>query len=662
MQLYTSGCSNLIMFTLSAFAALIPPLVVLASKSQHCQPQTSPYFHESSALASLQCRNDYSTHIQCSWTQPPNTRLHLFHLAVFRNRSTESPCVPVPPPSQDAEGHLKAHCRYNTSMFVIHAQDFFFFKVPHVKFLSKTVDLHNQVRDPPHHLSVKVTEEGHSELTWQSHGTLEPSPSSTYQVHYRQTDQEWTELEVQGQDLRLEASALVPDGRYEARVRAKSHQGVWTEWSPLVHWRPSDASLPGPSNLGCVLDGEKKVLCSWEAHADLAQYVTYNLSYRINPTAQPGQCCPQPPGLLNRTAPVLGFGCTLPVTTARSLQVQLKAMPIRREFKSHKHIQPPRPTGVQVEGRGDNWRLSWTPPKLPTVPIAMEIYYWSADTPEDRTSFTLEAHTDSHSIPTASLQPSTRYCAQVRARVDTSRSSHYSGYPSLWSKPVHWTTSSVLWSAFMISYVTMAACVFVTVFLLYICQRRFRQWEVSIPTPVNSKVLKDISKGNQKSQVKGEMTQSEADSPHIYQAHIMELSLAPDVLSEELDDVSTSSFPTRLSADAQTGSILAVEEDDLYQPVPCCGFDADKTLATPSASKASELSFDDLYMACPRSGSSTVMGEEVLSEVVTCPPLSSCPDDSIHNCVSTSETSVTFPEVSAQPDSPSPAADQHPAP
>ncbi|XP_062392343.1 cytokine receptor common subunit beta-like [Sardina pilchardus] len=654
------------MFTLSAFAALIPPLVVLASKSQHCQPQTSPSFHESSALASLQCSNDYSTHIQCSWTRPPHTRLHLFHLTVFRNRSTESPCVPVPPPSQDAEGHLKAHCRYNTSMFVIHAQDFFFFKVPHVKLLSKTVDLHNQVRGRPHHLSVKVTEEGHSELSWQSPGTLEPSSSSTYQVHYRHANHEWTELEVHGQELRLEASALVRDGRYEARVRAKSHQGVWTEWSPLVHWRPSEASLPGPSNLGCVVDGEKKVLCSWEAHTDLAQYVTYNLSYRINPTAQPRQCCPlRPPGLLNRTAPVLGFGCTLHVSTPRSLHLQLKAVPIRREFKSHKHIQPPRPTGVQVEERGDNWRLTWTPPHLATVPIAMEIYYWSADAPEARKSFTLEADTDSLSIPTASLQPSTRYSAQVRAQVDTSRSSHYSGYPSLWSEPVHWTTSSVLWSAFMISYVTMAACVFVAVFLLYICQRRFRQWEVSIPTPVNSKVLKDISKGNQKSQVKGEMTQPDADDPHIQQAHIMEPCLAPDVLSEELD-VSTSSSPTRTSAGVGTGSILAVEEDDLYQPVPCRGVTADKAPATSAqgslASKVSELSFDDLYMACPRSRASTVTRGEVLSEVVACPSLSSCPDDSNHNCMPTPDISVTLPEVSAQPDSPLPAAEQHPAP
>lgn len=48
------------------------------------------------------------------------------------------------------------------------------------------------------------------------------------------------ELEVQGKELRLEASTLVPDSEYEARVRATGERGAWTEWSPLVHWRPSE--------------------------------------------------------------------------------------------------------------------------------------------------------------------------------------------------------------------------------------------------------------------------------------------------------------------------------------------------------------------------------------------------------------------------------------
>ncbi|XP_031419659.1 cytokine receptor common subunit beta-like [Clupea harengus] len=612
----------------------------------------------SSAVESLQCRNDYTTHIHCSWAEASQTPRHLLHEAVFRNRSTESPCVPIPPPSQDALGHLRVHCRYNTSMFVIHARDFFFFKVPHVKLLSKTIDLHNQVRvGPPHNLSVKVTEEGDWVLTWQSPLTFEPS-SLTYQVHYRQANQRWTELEVQGKELRLEASTLVPDSEYEARVRATGERGAWTEWSPLVHWRPSEAPLPGPSNLDCVFDGEKEVLCSWELHTDLAQYVTYNLSYRINPTAQPRQCCPQPPRLLNQTDPVLRFSCSFSVAASSTpqvqLQLQLHAAPIRREFKSHKHIQPPRPTGVQVEERGSDWRLSWTLPHLGTVPIATEIFFWNADVPESNKSFSLEAATASHSIPTGSLQPSTRYSARVRALVDASRSSHYRGYSSQWSEPVHWTTRSVLWSAFMISYVTMAACVFVTVFLLYICQRRFRQWEVSIPTPVNSKVLEDISKGNQRFQVKGEMTQTESDDPHLDQAHILEPTQTSDLLPEDLN-VFTSSFPSSLSAEVQTGCVLAVEDDDWYQQVPCHGLRVLPRAS--SASEMSEVSFNDLYMTCPRSRSSTggIMGDEVLS-----PSPSSSPDDSVHDCMPDSETSVTLPEVSAKSHSPSSAAGQRP--
>ncbi|KAL2087040.1 hypothetical protein ACEWY4_018099 [Coilia grayii] len=430
------------MLMLSAFGALTLPLLVLAYKPQLCQPHTSPSFHECPALASLQCRNDYSTHIHCSWAQPSHGPLQLFHLALFRNRSTESPCIASPPPSQDAMGLHRAQCRYNTSMFVIHAKDFFFFKVPHVKLLTKTVDLHHPARmGPPRDLSVRVTGEGDWLLTWLSPPSSDPPEPLTYQVHYRQADQQWTELEVQAREVRLEASALEPDGEYSARVRVKGTQGAQSEWSSPVHWRHNGASLPGPCNFDCVLDGEK-VRCSWELHRNLTQYVTYNLYYHINPTAQPQLCCPEPPGPLNRTDAVLRFSCTFSMANHSSLQVQLQAAPIRREFKSHKHIQPPRPTGVRVEDRGGDWRLSWTLPNLGTVPIATEIYYWSVDAPEYNKSFSLEAGINSHSIPTTTLRPSAQYMAKVRACVDTSRSSHYRGYPSLWSEPVNWTTRS----------------------------------------------------------------------------------------------------------------------------------------------------------------------------------------------------------------------------
>lgn len=48
---------------------------------------------DSSAIGSLQCRNDYSTHIHCSWTKTSHTHLQLFHMAVFRNRLDRQCCT-----------------------------------------------------------------------------------------------------------------------------------------------------------------------------------------------------------------------------------------------------------------------------------------------------------------------------------------------------------------------------------------------------------------------------------------------------------------------------------------------------------------------------------------------------------------------------------------
>lgn len=140
---------------------------------------------------------------------------------------------------------------------------------------------------------------------------------------------------------------------------------------------------------------------------------------------------------------------------------------------------------------------------------------------------------------------------------------------------------------------------------------------------------------------------------------------SPSLPDSELDvSTSTSPSPSSLWGEGHTGCVLAVEEDDLYQPVPCQGSSADKTLAMlaqgSSASKVSQVSFDELYITCPRSRSSTgrVMGNEVLSEAVVCPSPPFSPEDLAHNQTPTSEIPVTLPEVSAQPHSTSLRAEQ----
>lgn len=146
--------------------------------------------------------------------------------------------------------------------------------------------------------------------------------------------------------------------------------------------------------------------------------------------------------------------------------------------------------------------------------------------------------------------------------------------------------------------------------------------------------------------------------------------LHPPSLPDSELDASTSSSPSPSSfwAEGHTGCVLAVEEDDLYQPVPCQGSSADKSLTVSAQgssgfSHASQVSFDELYLTCPRSRSSTggmMGGNEVLPEVVVCPSPPSGPDDPAHNQTPQSEISVTLPEGSAQSHSPSLTAEQPP--
>ncbi|XP_061089307.1 cytokine receptor common subunit beta-like [Conger conger] len=477
-----------------ALSASLLPALVLASGSQPC-----PAAHYSSALESLECYNDYSTHIRCSWRESKlnlsQAPLSLFHLGV---NDSESQCKPIGPTDSPPAGGLEVRrqCQYNTTAFFVLNKDSYFFKTPHSPGLSKTLNVSQlavRVR-PPKSLSQGLTKGGGRELRWRSyyHPTSPIYPTLNYELAYRRLDQDWVVLEVsQNESWVIEWDRLVPGCVYEARVRCRGGRGLWSDWSPLVTWRTEEVSVPGPYNLQCVFDGVATMNCSWEVKSELAQFVTYNLFYRSPPTAPAIRCCFDTPVRVDTS--VLVQNCNFSISQQEQVVVELVPSRNTRQIQSSKHIRPTPPGNIKVQEKEGNWVLSWTAQKSSTVPISFEVQYWRSQSPEEKINISESGL--SHLIRESSLLPFTRYTAQVCSVITPNRST-YDGLPSDWTEHVHWTTPPARWSLVNILVPVISVCVAVLFlwFAIPACRRRVNMWKMSIPSPFKSKVLEEFRK------------------------------------------------------------------------------------------------------------------------------------------------------------------------
>lgn len=482
------------MFVFWALRASLLPALALASESERCPAQKS-----STVLDSLECYNDYISHIRCSWREGNRAHsqapLSLFHWD--KEENSESACEPRGPPGLLPDGQLAAHCQYNTSLFGIWNHDHFFFKTPHSPGLSRNLSVSQLVRvRPPHSLSQRAMEGGGRALRWNS--SYPPSsilyPTLNYQVKYRQTGQDWTVLEVSQEELVIESDSLAPGCRYEAGVRSRGGKGLWSDWSPLVEWKTEEVPVPGPYNLQCEFDGETTMSCSWELQADLAQVVTYHLSYRTDPTAPVKWCCSD--GLSVDTGlSVLRLKCSFSVSQPEQLLVELTPSYNTKTFEACTHISPNPPDNVTLEEEEEDWVLSWTPPPRDyKVPISFQVRYWRSDTPGTVNESDVPKGVWSHRFRKSSLLPSAGYNATVRALV-TPGTGTYAGLPSDWSEHVHWNTHPAPWSHYYTLFLmAVVLCLFLTLLTIPPCQRRVNVWGVSVPSPFKSKVLKEMGK------------------------------------------------------------------------------------------------------------------------------------------------------------------------
>ncbi|XP_061557512.1 cytokine receptor common subunit beta isoform X5 [Phycodurus eques] len=488
----------------------------------------------------LQCHNDYESYVYCKWGEGPHIRAPLqlwFHTERSRER-----CENFGVEVRNADGHRTVQCRYETHSFSIGINHTVFFVEDDALCSSaprKPLKLSDHVRArTPVDLSKYDTGDGQLWIKWSS-----PYPASSslnknlmYQVGYKAERQDtWTFrvhpascpmiagigssapatliMNVTSTDVKLETRLLLPGHRYEARVRGWAGVGQWSHWSPVVMWRTKEDSRHFPS-LYCVLDGEDKVMCSWEVSRALDHVITYQLACQHNHTAPSESCCENQTVTFDPSRPLVRYSCWL--TVARPAQLLLKLQPTRnaKTFRANKHIRPRPPQQVRVGEKGNNWMVDWTEPSTASkIRLYYQVrYYKTQDKQGSSLLLNISEGSTSVSILGPSLSPSQHHRVQVRSVVIPGQGSLYEGSPSEWSEPADWTSHAATWPLTTTVYFCLSATVAIIflILLLYCtissCQRKIIIWVGTVPSPGKSKTLSEIKSATSWALIENENT------------------------------------------------------------------------------------------------------------------------------------------------------------
>ncbi|XP_051572040.1 interleukin-3 receptor class 2 subunit beta-like isoform X2 [Myxocyprinus asiaticus] len=453
----------------------------------------------SPVMDSLQCYNDYMTHVRCAWEEETHVHLHTAgntssQALYFRDNKTraETLCVSDGLSVLLSNGKVSHSCRYDTTRFSKSTSHTLYFKVPCVsKPTTFRVVQQGKVLTPTD-LTEKVDGRGHL-LSWRN--PYPPSSNITrtlvYQLQYRRYGDDWIVVDkINATEYIIENKSLLLGYSYQARVRAHVAIGLWSDWSPLVSWRTHD---DGFFNLQCVIEGETIVTCSWQMKTEHSHFMSYHLCGRENDNSLAFECCNNP--LLKFSdAELSEFSCSLKTSDPHLLTVELRPVYFSRIFKSSKYIQLPRPDPVKVDVTDGIVKLTWSLPKVSQyLKFQIQLQIW---TNKSLVSCNLTQGDSKFEIPSSSLNHSTRYQAHIRLLHIPD--GQYVVRPSEWSPPTIFITDPASWSITNIIYMLVVVFVAVLFAILYnalpACHRKIELWRGSIPSPINSRVMEEMIK------------------------------------------------------------------------------------------------------------------------------------------------------------------------
>ncbi|XP_047214256.1 cytokine receptor common subunit beta-like [Girardinichthys multiradiatus] len=480
---------------------LVLPNRALLSGLDHCDIHETNSLHNMSPwLQSLQCYNDYSSHVDCKWKPPTNMTIQVWFKKDIEDNSSEL-CVPFEAENATEDGVV--HCRFKTFVFAIGTRHTVFFMNNQTASLCSpsqhtAQDLVQHMRArPPGNLSVSEQNDGSQMLQWSS--PYPPSSSLnknlTFQLSFRhQAEDTWTIKTVATTRMTIKRQWLLPGHRYEAKVRTKASLGRWSEWSPVVIWKTRDESGQLPS-LHCVLDGEKEVMCSWEVSRELAYLIAYQLTCRHTQTAQYERCCLNP-AVRSTRGTEMRYSCLLTNVDPETLQLKLLLTHNAKTFAAHKYIRSKPPEQVKVRETNGDWDVEWSAPSTAPSELFYQVSYYR--TKDQGSSLLLNSSKGSTCVTIlgTSLIPLQDYEVKVRSLVVPGSGSTYEGIPSEWSDPAKWTSNKATWSVLKLIYLfsaLIAAAAFLTLYhTIPACQKKVVLWVDSVPSPSKSKTLSEI--------------------------------------------------------------------------------------------------------------------------------------------------------------------------
>ncbi|XP_057673748.1 cytokine receptor common subunit beta isoform X2 [Corythoichthys intestinalis] len=498
---------------------MFPPLAFLSNPDE-CNIHDA-YSSNDGLMKSLECHNDYESYVFCKWREGPHIRAPLqlwFHTESGRQR-----CEPFGDEIRHTNGHRTVQCRYATPSFSIGIQHTVFF-VKEDKQCSSgqlkplALSRHMRARTPVD-LSQYDTGDGHLSIKWSSPYPVSSSLNTNlmYQLGYKAEKQDtWTIKNVTSTDIKLETHRLLPGQRYEARVRARASIGHWSHWSPVVTWRTKEVSGQSPS-LDCVLDGEKKVMCSWEVSSELDHIITYQLACQHNHSAPSESCCTNPIDTFDPSRQLVQYRCLLSVASPARLQLLLQPTRKAKTFRANEHIRPRPPQQLNVSEKGNIWVVEWAEPSTASkIRVYYQVRYYRMEEKGSSILLNISEGSTSLNLLGSSLNPLQQYQVQVRSVVIPGEGSYYEGIPSEWTKPVDWTSHAAMWPINKIVYSSIGVMSVFGFVILYwtipACKRKVILWVETVPSPGKSKILSEIKSSTSQ-------TLMENDNTYICKVH-----------------------------------------------------------------------------------------------------------------------------------------------
>ncbi|XP_052017527.1 cytokine receptor common subunit beta isoform X1 [Apodemus sylvaticus] len=466
---------------------------------------------ETVPLKTLQCYNDYTNHIICSWADTEDAQ-GLINLTLYHQLEKKQPV------SCDLSEHLMwsecptshrcvpRRCVIPYTRFFITNEDYYSFRPDRDLGIQLMVPLTQHVQPPPPK-NISISPLGdHFLLEWNvSHGDAQVSwltqKDIQFEVAYKRIEDSWEDassLHTSNFRVTLEPKLLLPNSIYAARVRTQltpgsSLSGRPSRWSPEVHWNSQSGDKAQPQNLQCFFDGIQSLNCSWEVWTQVTSSVSFGLFYRPSPADPEEKCSPVvkelQSGLYTR------YHCSLTVSNSSAhnqYSVSVRHLEQGKTIKSYNHIQMKPPTLNLTKNR-DSYSLHWETQKMSYsfIEHTFQVQYKKkSDSWEDSKTENLDR---AHSMDLPQLVPDTTYCARVRVRPIRD----YYGRWSEWSNEYTWTTDWVmptLWMVLILVFLILTLLLALRFGCVLGC-RLYRKWKEKIPSPSKSLLFQDGGKG-----------------------------------------------------------------------------------------------------------------------------------------------------------------------